>query len=345
MNLQQLQQNIDNNALANFYVVMGDEEALIQRAQSAFKQLISVADQDMNYSQFNLTNQSLDDVISDAMSMPFFGDRRVIIVQNPEFLTPKGKLTEHTQAQFLQLLERPVAENVVVLFINDLKVDKRKKITKQLLKVAEHIELPALTDKQAQQAIMQQLNQRAYKIDQDALQELTLRTNAHFTTMQNELPKLIAYTVASKRINLAAVTGLVPKTLTSNVFDLVDAVMTRKIKSALMIYRDLLQNGEVALRINAVLTGQFRLLIQVAGLSGTEQEIGRQLGVHPYRVKLAKQALKKYTAKALRSGYLGMVDIEVQLKSTAQDPELLFERFILNDTSSTSDYDKKASVK
>jgi len=31
----------------------------------------------------------------------------------------------------------------------------------------------------------------------------------------------------------------------------------------------------------------------------------------------------------LRTGYLGMILIESKLKSTNQDPEMLFERFIL----------------
>ncbi|MEX0381205.1 DNA polymerase III subunit delta [Leuconostoc sp. MS02] len=332
MNLQQLQQQIKNNALANFYVVTGDEESLIQRAQHEFKQLIQPENRDMNYAQFDLTVEALDDVINEAMSMPFFGDRRVVVVQNPDFLTAKGKISPQDQDQFVKLLEKSVAENIVVIFINDLKIDKRKKITKALLKRAENIELPALSETQAKQMIMQELQQRAYKIDQDALQDLTLRTNAHYTAMKNELPKLIAYATHSKNITSEAVAALVPKTLTANVFDLVDAVMTHQPKKALMIYRDLLQNGEPALRVNAVLTGQFRLLLQIAGLKGTEQDMGKQLSSHPYRVKLARQMLKQYSLTSLRDSYLGMIGIEVKLKSTNQDPALLFERFILKNT-------------
>ncbi|CAM3149135.1 DNA polymerase III subunit delta [Leuconostoc gasicomitatum] len=332
MNLQQLQQQIKNKALANFYVVTGNEDVLIYRAQQAFRQLIQLADRDMNYAQFDLIDQALDEVINDAMSMPFFGDRRVVVVQNPEFLTAKGKISVQNQEQLVKLLEKPIAENIVVFFINDLKIDKRKKMTKTLLKYAENIELPALNESQSRQAITQELQQRAYKIEQDALQELILRTNAHYTAMKNELPKLIAYATHTKNISLEAVTTLVPKTLTATIFDLVDAVMTRQSKKALLIYRDLLQNGEPALRINAVLTGQFRLLLQIAGLKGTEQDMSKQLGIHPYRIKLAHQMLKKYLLASLRDSYLGMVGIEVKLKSTNQEPALLFERFILKNT-------------
>ena len=67
-------------------------------------------------------------------------------------------------------------------------------------------------------------------------------------------------------------------------------------------------------------------------MTGTDQDIGKTLGVHPYRVKLARGLLKKYALPALRAGYLGMVTIEIKLKSTTQDPEMLFERFILKST-------------
>lgn len=330
MNLKQLYQQIQNNALANFYVVIGDEDILIQRAKQAFKAIIKSDDREMNFSQFDLSQQDLSEVIDDAMSLPFFGDRRVILIQNPEFLTAKGKISETNQDQLLKLIESPVADNVVVFLINDLKIDKRKKITKQVLKHAEQIELAALNESAAKQAITQQLQQQNYTMSPDALQELVVRTNAQYTVMVNELPKLLAYAVYDKKITLDAVNALVPKTLTANVFDLVDAVMTKKIKQALIIYRALLQNGEPALRVNAVLTGQFRLLIQVAGLKGSDQEISQQLGgIHPYRIKLARKMLGKYNLPALRTGYLGMILIESKLKSTNQDPEMLFERFIL----------------
>lgn len=71
MNFKQLQQQIDNNAMANFYVVTGEEEILLRRTVAAFKQLVALEDRDMNYSQFNLADQPLDMVINDAMSAPF----------------------------------------------------------------------------------------------------------------------------------------------------------------------------------------------------------------------------------------------------------------------------------
>ena len=97
-----------------------------------------------------------------------------------------------------------------------------------------------------------------------------------------------------------------------------------------MLYRDLLLSGEAPLRLNAVLTSQFRLLLQVAGLQGNDNDISKQLGVHPYRIKLAKQSLRQYQLYDIRNGYLKMLDIEIQLKTTQHNPERLFELFVMN---------------
>lgn len=330
MNFKQLQQQIDNNAMANFYVVTGEEEILLRRTAFAFKQLVVPEDRDMNYSQFDLSDQPLDMVINDAMSAPFFGERRVIIVSKPLFLTATGKISDHDNDLLLQLLEKPLSENIVVFFANNIKLDKRKKITKSLLKTSELVELPVLDERQSKQAVVAELTQRDYQIMPDALNELVMRTNAHYSDMQNELPKLIAYANKTKKIDLQAVSSLVPNTLTATAFTLVEAVIKNQQKAAVTIYRELLQNNEIPLRINAVLIGQFRLLLQVAGLSGNEATIASQLKVHPYRVKLAKQILKNHQLTNIRSGYLGMLNMERLLKSTQQDPEILFERFVLN---------------
>ncbi|WP_188351056.1 DNA polymerase III subunit delta [Leuconostoc pseudomesenteroides] len=330
MNFKQLQQQIDNNAMANFYVVTGEEEILLRRTAAAFKQLVALEDRDMNYSQFNLADQPLDMVINDAMSAPFFGERRVIVVNKPLFLTATGKISDHDSDLLLQLLEKPLSENIVVFFANDIKLDKRKKLTKLVLKMSEVVELPSLDERQSKQAIVSELAQRDYQITPDALSELVMRTNAHYSNMQNELPKLIAYANKTKIIDLEGVINLVPNTLTATVFTLVEAVVKNHSKAAVTIYRELIDNNEIPLRINAVLMGQFRLLLQVAGLSGNDATIASQLKVHPYRVKLAKQILKNHQLTTIRSGYLGMLNMERLLKSTQQDPEILFERFVLN---------------
>ena len=60
--------------------------------------------------------------------------------------------------------------------------------------------------------------------------------------------------------------------------------------------------------------------------------IASTLKVHPYRVKLALQKTRVFKRVDLKNAYLGLVHIEERLKKTSQDPELLFQLFMLNFT-------------
>ncbi|GAO99713.1 DNA polymerase III subunit delta [Fructobacillus ficulneus] len=330
MTLQTLKNQIDQGALPSLYLVTGNETALIQKAHRLFSTIIEPADQEMNLAAYDFASDGLDAVLGDYLSAPFFGDHRVVLMENPSFLTATGKLTPDQEKAFLSAIENPIPGNLLVIFANDLSLDKRKKVTKAVIKQAEALTLTALDERQSRQALHQFLDPRRVTIDQDAENELVLRTQASYSKILAELPKLLSYAAESKKIDLAGVQGLVPKESTAQAFDLADLVLRQQKTAALTLYHDLIQNGEVPLRLNALLLGHFRLLLQVAGSQGADQEVGSALKVHPYRVKLARQSLRKYRLGQVRAGFLDILDMEIKMKSTTADPAFLFEDFMVN---------------
>ncbi|ERJ48404.1 hypothetical protein N574_08430, partial [Lactiplantibacillus plantarum 2165] len=128
------------------------------------------------------------------------------------------------------------------------------------------------------------------------------------------------------------VQALVTKSLTQNVFDLVNDVLRYQTQSAVELYHELVAAQEAPLKINAILLGQFRLLLQVkimARAGYSQGSLASTLKVHPYRVKLAMQTVRHFDQAALRAAYLGLLQTEVQMKTTQRDPELLFELFMV----------------
>lgn len=330
MTLQNLKEQIEHQALPDLYLVTGDESALLQKAKRLFASIIPVEDQEMNFSNYDFSSVGIDDALADLTAPPFFGDHRVVIISNPIFMTGSGKLAENQEKKLLELIEHPVPGNLLVVFADNLKLDKRKKITKVLLSKAENLNLVRLNERQVRQALQQLLKQRSFQIDSDAEQELLLRTQASYSKMLQELPKLLAYAADSRKITRQAVDDLVIKESTAQAFDLADLVLKGKRQQAIETYHDLVQNGEVPLRLNALLLGQFRLLLQVASLPGTDAEAGKALGVHPFRVKLARQLLRNYPLGKVRDGFLKILDMEIQMKSKSVDPLFLFEQFMVN---------------
>ena len=167
---------------------------------------------------------------------------------------------------------------------------------------------------------------------QGALDELVKRTNADYSLMVANLKKLMILNYQDQEITVASVKKLVPQSLDSNVFDLVTAVLNHQQTQSLDLYRQLLDSEQQPLQINAVLVSQFRLLLQLKILSArglSQGTLAKRLNVHPYRVKLGLQMVRKFSLTDLMNAYLGLIRCERALKTTSRSPELLFQLFML----------------
>ncbi len=74
------------------YCLYGKEAYLLQETVSRIRQtVIDQETKDFNLSVFDLEEESLDLAIADAETFPFMGERRLVIVKNPYFLTGEKK--------------------------------------------------------------------------------------------------------------------------------------------------------------------------------------------------------------------------------------------------------------
>lgn len=319
--------------LSNVYVILGQADYFQRRLKRGFKQQVPAEEQTMNFASYDMDTVPLAVALDDAMAAPFFGERRVICIDNPQFLTgeTKKQKVEHDIDSLQKYLESPMPSTVLVFFAPYDKLDARKKVTKQLKKVATIVEINQFSERDVRQFVTDQLKQDGYTLEPAALNDLIQRTDADLTLIMSELPKLELYTLPEKTITQAAISGLVTQTLTQNVFDLVNRVLAKNTAGAVTLYRELLQAKEEPLKINAILQGQFRLLIQTKVLAKqgySQGKLASILKVHPYRIKLALQTHRRFQLTDLNRAYLGLFRVEKQMKSTTMDPELLFSLFM-----------------
>lgn len=319
--------------LSNVYVILGQADYFQRRLKRGFKQQVPAEEQTMNFASYDMDTAPLAVALDDAMAAPFFGERRVVCIDNPQFLTgeTKKQKVEHDIDSLQKYLESPMPSTVLVFFAPYDKLDARKKVTKQLKKVATIVEINQFSERDVRQFVTDQLKQDGYTMEPAALNDLIQRTDADLTLIMSELPKLELYTLPEKTITQAAISGLVTQTLTQNVFDLVNRVLAKNTAGAVTLYRELLQAKEEPLKINAILQGQFRLLIQTKVLAKqgySQGKLASILKVHPYRIKLALQTHRRFQLTDLNRAYLGLFRVEKQMKSTTMDPELLFSLFM-----------------
>lgn len=334
MNFSQLLKQVRNKHVDSVYLILGDQEYLSDQIKQAFIGLIPDAERSMNIGNYDMEETPISAAVEDAISVPFFGERRLVLVNRPYFLTGlrvKSKVEHHVD-DFLDYLQHPEQSTIMVIFAPYEKLDARKKVTKMLKKVATTVEIGKLRESEIKSTVKRAITDKGYQIDPEALERMMQLTGGKLTPMMNDLPKLLLYNEATKTITLESVNGLVSPSIEQSVFDLVNSVLKRNAKESMDIYQNLILESNEPIGINAVLIQQFRLLLQVMILQKhgySQGNLASSLKVHPYRVKLALQTVRHFNYQQLRDAYIGLVDTEREMKSTNRSPELLFELFLL----------------
>lgn len=334
MDVATLQQQLKKNPPAPVYLVLGTQQALQKQAKVAFNKLIPTEEQVMNVGNYDMEVTPVATAIDDAVSAPFFGEHRLVMINKPYFLTSQhvNVKVDHDVNELSNYLKAPEPTTILVLFAPYEKLDSRKGVVKLLKKTAVLVDASPLKEVAARKAVQGLFQNQGVQIEPDAMDELVRRCNADYGRMSASVKQLALLSYPEKRVTAAMVSGLVKQSLDNNVFHLVNAVLRRNQKEALGRYQQLLAAQTAPLAINGVLINQFRLLTQIKILAqrGLSQgSIAAKLRVHPYRVKLGLQTVRHFKMETLTNGYLGLVDCDRQLKSSQRSPELLFQLFML----------------
>ncbi|WP_429971211.1 DNA polymerase III subunit delta [Fructilactobacillus sp. Tb1] len=316
------------------YLITGKNDYWENEVMQQIKRIIPEEEQTMNFATYDMEETPLSVAINDALSVPFFGEKRLVLIKNAYFLTgskSKSKV-KYNVDELEQYLDNPSSETVLIILAPYDKLDGRKKIVKKLKNKSTTITLNDFSERETADFVRKQVHDRGYEMSPDAMNELYARTLGDLGKMMNELQKIFIYCNDSKNIDVDVVDKLVSKSLDQNVFALVNYVVNGQTTQAIQFYSQLLEQKQEPIQINAILESQFRLLLQVKILiqhSYSQSMMTNTLKIHPYRIKLAMQSAQRFPLNYLRDAYLQLVQIECKLKSSTDNPELLFEMFAI----------------
>lgn len=325
---------IEKEKLKRCYLIWGTEELHIEKLLNSFNERMKKEDEDPNnIIHFNLNDTPIDEVIHEAESYPFFGQQKLLVVHDSYIFSgkkaPAGLV--HTIEKLEAYINNPSDFTVIVFLAPYEKLDKRKKITKTMLKLADAIEVNPSSGKETKDYLQDFFKEKGFIIEDKALDLLLRLTDYNLSLAMKEADKLIMYLVEEKTITVAAVEKLVSKSLEQNIFDLNERLLNKNVKGAIELYQDLLTQKEDPIKILALMIGQFRLLIQVKILKKKgyqPADIASILKVHPYRVKLAGQKEKQFTQSALSQAHHLLITADYEVKTGKINPELQVELFI-----------------
>ncbi|MBU8879457.1 DNA polymerase III subunit delta [Bacillus sp. FJAT-29790] len=329
-----LWKQIKAKQFAPLYLLYGPESFLINETKHLLiNNVLNDEEADFNLSSYDLEETPIDAALEDAETFPFMGERRLIFLHNPYFLTSEKtkEKTEHNLAKLEAYLKEPAPYSIVVFAATYEKLDERKKMTKELKRKAALLEAKKLNEGELRAWIKERASINGVQIDEKAVDLMLTLTGTNLFMLTSEVDKLALYSGVGNKIDEQTVEKLVSRSLEQNIFSLVDKIVHRKIDDALRIYYDLLKQNEEPIKILAVITGQFRLIYQVKELARRgygQQQIAGYLKVHPFRIKLAAGQAQLFGDEELSMIIKLLADADYQMKTGGMNKVMLIEMFL-----------------
>jgi len=331
----ELWKSIKRKEFALVYLLYGKESFLINETkQLLIKQVLHDDEVEFNLSSYDLAETPIELALEDAETFPFMGERKLIFLHNPQFLTAektKDKV-EHNISRLEAYIQEPSPYAIVVFVAPYEKLDERKKVTKALKKSAVTFEANKLSEAELKNWIRSRAEYNGVTIAPEAVELMLTLVGTNLFMLTSEVDKLALYIGKGLTIDGQTVDHLVSRSLEQNIFTLVDKIVSRKIGDALRIYYDLLKLNEEPIKILAVITNQFRLIYQVKELAKRgygQKQIATHIKIHPFRVKLAAGQAQKFTEEELTRIMKQLADADYQMKTGKMNKELLIELFLL----------------
>lgn len=282
--MQTLNQDIKEKSFRRVYLLYGDEPYLVNSYKKRLREAVS-GDDTMNFNYFEGKSPDVKEIISLADTMPFFSERRLILVDGSGyFKSAPEELTSYL----------PDIPETTCLVFCESEVDKRNKLYKKVKEIGYAAELNKQDSGQLMKWAAGILGRDGKKITRQVMEYFLERTGDDMENIRTELEKLVCYTMGREVITKEDVDAVGTVHITNRIFEMVSAIVAGNTKKAMELYEDLLTLKEPPMRILFLIARQFNQLLQVKELAAK----GCDKGTVASRIKVPPFAAGKLLAQA-----------------------------------------------
>lgn len=307
--MKSIQEDIKKQSWKNAYLLYGEEAYLKQQYKQRLLKGLMPEEDTMNMSRYEGKGINVREVIDQGETMPFFAERRVILLEDTGFF--KNKCDE--LADYMKTLP----EYLTMIFV-ETEVDKRSKMYKAVKAAGRVAEFTKQDEKSLMMWVLGLLKKEDKKITQRDMELFLTHTGTDMGNIRMEVQKLLDYTLGRQVITREDIEAVCTTQTTNKTFEMVRAVTEKNQKKALDLYYDLLTLKEPPMRILFLLAKQYRqlMLTKAMVLDGHGQnEISRQLGVPTFVVRNYIQCARQYELSQLKQAVEDFVEAEEAVKT------------------------------
>lgn len=317
-----INEHIKSNQFKPVYLIYGEEGYLKKQYRDRLKESI-IGDDTMNYSYFEDKKIDVKSLISVGDTMPFFADRRLIIVENSGFF----KSANDDIVDFVKNLP----DYLNIIFVEE-DVDKRNRLYKAVSEKGYVSEMKFQDISVLSKWIGGLLRSEDKNMDRQALELFLTKTGTQMDNIRCELEKLICYTMGRENITCQDIDEVSTEQTTNKIFDMITAIATKNQKRALDLYYDLLLLKEPPMRIMYLITRQFNMMLQVKELLNERYDnanITKKLGIASFLTGKYVSQAKSFTIKEIKGALEDFAETEEAVKTGRLDDKTGVELIII----------------
>jgi DNA polymerase-3 subunit delta len=314
------------------YFLMGEESYYIDKLSDYIEdKVLSEDEKGFNQTVLYGRDVTIEDIVSTAKRYPMMSERQVVIVKEAQDLS-------RTIDKIESYAENPMPSTVLVICYKYKTLDKRKKVTKLLVKNGIVYESKKLYENQVGDWIKRVLAGKKYSIEPKANAMLVEFLGTDLSKINNELEKLQIILPKGSTITPHHIEENIGFSKDFNVFELRKAIGDRNQLRAYTIADNFAQNPKdnPIVMTTSLVFSFFVQLLKYHGLKDKNpSNVAKVLGVNPFFLKDYDIALKNYPMRKVSQIVTSLRDVDVKSKGVGANAlpqsdllrEMLFKIF------------------
>ncbi len=309
MDYKDIIRSMKNNEFKSAYLFYGREFYLLENVIKTCKKSLNESMIDFNMDILDGKELTLDQFMSNAETLPFMDERKILIIKDFELLKGKKKnFSDSDEAELIDYLDK-IPSTTVIVFIVYGDVDKRKSLVKKINKVGIVNHCDKLGDMDLFKWIKNKFRQSEvaindsevmYFIEQEGYRDKN--SEKTLSDLENEINKIASFVGKGNNVTKAIIDKLSQKKVENDIFKLIDEIGNKNSSHAMKIVTDMILEGESVLGIFAMVSKQFKLVMQSRQLleqGYTSKAIAEKIGAHPFVVTKALKQGKLFDDAAV----------------------------------------------
>ncbi|MCR5674162.1 MAG: DNA polymerase III subunit delta [Lachnospiraceae bacterium] len=346
------------------YLFYGEEDYL-RRSDSRFLlRSLGVQEKDMNCTCFSGGQTQPEAVLETAMTLPFFAERRVILIEDSGWFAAKKRGDKDTSEDAGETVDasgsadesaggsaagrmlaeyfKHPTETTQIIFV-ERDVNRTTALFKALDKFGFTLSCDQPAEDDLKIWIAKKLADAGFRVEEKAAETLLSlcagglagEPRIDMNMLKNEMDKLISYCMGREAVTTADVRAVCSDSLTDSVFSMVDHMARGDSRGAMALYQDMLAMKQAPFKILALIRRQFNnilLVTELAQAGRSQEEIAKKLALHPFVVKMCAGWGRDFGRDRVRQILTSCADSEMAIKRGRMTDMIAVETLIAGAT-------------